>query len=128
MPKSQETIVSGCKRRGDSEHHLNELQRPAQAIAISADSRDGHETLTLLLQPPRILCTSTDQTTIQTSPARSQCSPKLPGSHDPGTTSSGEQMVRLRLLQRHAGLSCCRLAPHSVPLPPPSLSEPEPPK
>ena len=27
--KSQETIVSGCVRRGDSEHRLNELQRQA---------------------------------------------------------------------------------------------------
>ena len=27
LPKSQETIVTGCGRRGDSEHRLNELQR-----------------------------------------------------------------------------------------------------
>ena len=27
LPKRQETIVLGCVRRGDSEHHLNELQR-----------------------------------------------------------------------------------------------------
>ena len=27
LPKRQETIVSGCVRRRDSEHHLNELQR-----------------------------------------------------------------------------------------------------
>ena len=27
LPKRQETIVSGCARRGDSEHRLNELQR-----------------------------------------------------------------------------------------------------
>ena len=36
-------------------------------------------------------------------------------------------MVRLRLLQRHAGLCCRRLVPHSIPLPHPGLSEPEPP-
>ena len=38
---------------------LNKLQRRVQATAISADTRDGHETLTLLLQRPRILCAST---------------------------------------------------------------------
>ena len=59
LPKRQETIVSGCARRGDSEHHLKELQRQARAVAISADTRDGHETLRLLLQPPRILCANT---------------------------------------------------------------------
>ena len=46
-------------RRGDSEHHLNELQRWVWAVAISADTRDGHETLRQLLQPPRSLCAST---------------------------------------------------------------------
>ena len=45
LPKRQETTVSGCARRGDSEHHLNELQRRARAAAISADTRDKHETL-----------------------------------------------------------------------------------
>ena len=59
LPKRQETIALGCARRGDSEHCLNELQRWSQAAAISADPRDGHETLRLLLQPPRSLCAST---------------------------------------------------------------------
>ena len=59
LPKRQETIVLGCARREDSEHCLNELQRRARAVAISADTRDGHETLRLLLQPPRSLCEST---------------------------------------------------------------------
>ena len=59
LPKRQETIVSGCVRRGDSEHHQNVLQRRARAAAISADTGDGHETLRLLLQPPRSLCAST---------------------------------------------------------------------
>ena len=59
MPKRQETIVLGCTRRGDSEHRLNKLQRQARAAAISSDTRDGHETLRLLLQPPRSLCAST---------------------------------------------------------------------
>ena len=45
--------------RRDSEHHLNELQRRARAAAISADTRDRHEMLRLLLQPPRSLCAST---------------------------------------------------------------------
>ena len=33
--------------------------QPKRAAAISADTRDGHETLRLLLPPPRILCAST---------------------------------------------------------------------
>ena len=49
----------GCTRRGGSEHRLNELQRRARAAVISADTRDGHETLRLLLLPPRSLCAST---------------------------------------------------------------------
>ena len=49
--KRQETIDSRCARRGDSEHCLNELQRQAQAAAISADTREWHETLRLFLQP-----------------------------------------------------------------------------
>ena len=64
------------------------------------------------------------QVTIHTAPPRSLCSPPLPGSHDPGTTSPGEHTVpqtgatsRWPLLpQAH---------PASVPLPPPGLSEPE---
>ena len=59
LRKRQETIVSRCARRGDSEHHLNELQRRARATAISVDPRDERETLRLLLQPSKILCAST---------------------------------------------------------------------
>ena len=63
LPTRQETIVSGAggggARRGDSEHHLNQLQRWARAAAISADPSDGHETLSLLLLPPKSLCAST---------------------------------------------------------------------
>ena len=67
QPKRQETIVLGCMRRGDSfpvctqkaKNCLNELERKVGAAAIRTDTRDGHETLTLLLQPPRMLCTST---------------------------------------------------------------------
>ena len=59
LPKRQETIVSGCTRKGDSEHRLNELQIWMRAAAISTDTRDSHETLRLLLQPPRSLCAST---------------------------------------------------------------------
>ena len=59
LPKRQETIVSGCVRRGDSEHHLNKLHSRVRATAISTDNRDGHEMLRLLLQPPRSLCAST---------------------------------------------------------------------
>ena len=63
LPKRQETFsclfVSRRARRGDSERCLNKLQRWAQAMAITADPRDGHETLRLLLPPPRSLCAST---------------------------------------------------------------------
>ena len=134
----------GCTRRGDSfpvctqkaEHHLSELQRPAWAAAISSDTRDGYEMLTLLLQPPRILCASTGQYTHTHTHThtythiRSLCSPPLPECHDPGTTSPGEHMVCPRLLQHHDGL-CHRRLPHipiitTVPLPPPGMSEQEP--
>ena len=46
-------------RGGDSEHCLNELQRQARAVVISSDTRDGHGTLRLLLQPQRSRCAST---------------------------------------------------------------------
>ena len=59
LPKRQEPIVSVGARRGDSEHNLNELQRQARAVAISTDTREQHEMLRLLLQPPRSLCAST---------------------------------------------------------------------
>ena len=108
----------GCARRGNSEHCLNELQRWARAAVISADPRDGREMLRLLLQPPRSLCASTGH--FHTSPPGSLCSSPLPGSRDPGTTSLGEHKVRLRLVQRHAGLCHRRLTPHPVPLPPPA--------
>ena len=49
----------GCARRGDLEHRLNKLQRRVWAVVMSADPRDGHETLRLLLPPPRSLCAST---------------------------------------------------------------------
>ena len=51
------------------------------------------------------------QVTLHTAPPGSLCSPPLPGSRDPGTTSPGERAAHLRLLQRHAGLCCRRLAP-----------------
>ena len=81
--------------------------------------------LRLLLQPPRSLCASTGHS--PQLPSWELCSPPLPASRDPGTTSPGEYTACLRLLQCHTGLCRCRLTPHSVPLPTPSLSEPEPP-
>ena len=110
LPKRQETIVSGYTRRGDSERCLNELQRRARAAAISADRRDGHETLRQLLPPPGSLCARTGH-----SPHRGSCSPRLPGSRNPGTTSPGERTVCRRLLERHTGLCRCRHAPHLYP-------------
>ena len=47
---------------------------------------------------------------LSTLPHGSLCSPPLSGPHDPGTTSPGEHMVSLRLLERHAGLGHRRLA------------------
>ena len=47
------------------------------------------------------------QVTLHTSPPGSLCSPPLPGSRDPGTTSLGERTARLRLLQHHADLCHC---------------------
>ena len=60
------------------------------------------------------------QVTIHTSPPGSLCSPPLPESCDPGTTSPGERTAHLRLVQRHAGLCHHRLAPHPYPSLPPS--------
>ena len=60
LPKRQETFsclfVLRRARRGDSERHLNELQRQARAAAISAGPRDRQE---MLLPPPKSLCVST---------------------------------------------------------------------
>ena len=66
------------------------------------------------------------QVTLHTSPPGNVCSPPLPGSRDPGTTSPGECTARLRLVQRHAGL--CRAGSPRLRTPPsPGVSEPEPP-
>ena len=46
-------------------------------------------------------------------PSRILCNTPLPGFCDSGTTSSGEHMACLKLLQRHTRLCCCRLATHS---------------
>ena len=51
------------------------------------------------------------QVTLHTAPPGRLCSPPLPGTRDPGTTSLGGCMARLRLVQRHAGLCRRRLAP-----------------
>ena len=66
------------------------------------------------------------QVTIHTTPLRSLCSPPLPGSRDQGTISLGEHTSYFKLLQCHASLCHRRLNPHSMPLPPPGLSEKEP--
>ena len=118
LPKRQETIAAGCARRGDSEHHLNELQRQARAAAISADPRDGHETLRLLLPPPRSLCASTGHSPHR--PSRELVQPataRVPGSRDnfPGRTHGAPQ----------AGATSCwpltpQAHPTSVSLPPPT--------
>ena len=75
LPKRKETIVSGCARRGNSDHCLNELQRQVRAAFIRTDTRDGHETLRLLLQDQEACVKA--QFTIHTAPPESLCSPPL---------------------------------------------------
>ena len=53
------SLFPGARGEGIKSRRLNKLQRRARAAAISADPRDGHETLRLLLPPPRSLCAST---------------------------------------------------------------------
>ena len=96
-----------------------------RAAAFSADTRGWHEALGYCCSHQGACGQA--QVTIHNSPPGSLCSPPLSGSHDPGTTSPGKHIVHLRLLQHHASLCCRRLVPHSVPLPLPGLSEPEPP-
>ena len=95
--------------------------------AISVDPRDGQETLRLLLPPPRSLCASTGHSPHR--PSRQPVQPataRVPGSRDnfPGRTQGTPQ----------AGATSRRPRPpqarpaSSIPLPPPGLSEPEPPK
>ena len=103
LPKRQETIVLGCARRGDSEHHLNELQRWAWDTAISTNTRDGHETLRLLLQPPRSLCASTGHY-----PHLPSCKPLQPPL--PGSMIQGQ--LPLENIQCAAG--CCNDMPASA--------------
>ena len=98
----------------------------ARAVAIRADPRDVHETLRLLLQPPRSLCASTGP--LSTPPLQGACA----ACHCQGPVIQGQLPWEhtwqcLRLLQYRASLCRRRLALHSVPLPPPGLSEPEPP-
>ena len=122
LPKRQETIVSGCARRGDSEHRLKELQR---AVAISTDHRDSHEMLRLLQQPPRILCGSTGHY------------PHLPSWELVQPTTARVPWSRDNFPRRTHGVpqagatSCWLLPPQARPTfhtpPSPSLSEPEPP-
>ena len=122
LPQRQETFpslcVSWCTSRGDSERRLKELQRRARGAARSADPRDGHEMLRLLLPPPRSLCASTGH--YPHLPSGSLCSPPLPVSRDPGTTSPGERTACLGLVQRHAGLCHCRLTLPPYPSLPPA--------
>ena len=94
-----------------AEHCLSEFQRHVQAVAISSDHRDGHELLSCHCCHQES-CVQV-QVTIHISPSRSLCSPPLPGSYDPGTTSLGEHMMCLRLLQCHTGHCHHRFMPHS---------------
>ena len=107
---------------GTSRGYQHGSKRRARAAANSADPRDRRE--------PRLSARTTEtgvrhwgcccrlhkscvraQVTLHTAPPGSLCSPPLPGSPDPGTTSPGEFTAHLRLLQRHAGLCRRRLTP-----------------
>ena len=135
--KRKETIVLGGTRRGDSfpvcshkaEYCLSELQRWARAVTISLDPKDRHEMLTLLLLPTRILCASTDHYL-------------HPPTHTPGVCAACHcqcPVIQGQLPQENTWCtsavamdSAAAGSPHipimtSVPLPPPSLSEQEPP-
>ena len=95
-------------------------------MAICMDTRDGDETLRLLLlSTKKPVCKH-----------RSPSTPPLPGAcvachcQGPmiqGQLPLGEHTVHLSLLQCHTDLCHHRLSPHSVPIHPPVLSEPEPP-
>ena len=141
LPKRQETIVSVCARRGDSfpvcpqkaEHCLNELQRQAQAVAISSDTRDRHEMLMLLLQPPRILCASTGHYPHISHPrplgacAAPHCQgPMIQGELPRENTWHTSDCCNVTLASATAGLPCIPIIT-TVPLPPPGMSEPQPP-
>ena len=94
-------------------------------MAISADTRDHQETLRLLLQPPRSLYASTGH--YPHLPSREPVQPStarvlLSKDNFPGRTQRATQAV---------ATSCWPLPPQAhpaflTPLPPPSLSEPEP--
>ena len=66
--------------------------------AISADMRDGHETLRLLLQPPRILCASTGRYPhLPSLEAVQPTTARVPWSRDnfPGRTHGTPQAVAM---------------------------------
>ena len=76
------------------------------------------------MQPPRSLGASTGH--YPQLPSWEPVQPATARVRDPGTTSPGKYTVSLRLLKHHTGLCRRRLAPHSVPLPPPGLTEQSP--
>ena len=113
-------------RRGDSEHHLNELQRRARAAAISADPRDGHETLMQLLQPPRRILGMQAQITIHTSTgtcaARHCQGPVNHGQVPRENTRHTSACCNVMLASATTGSPCIPIMT-TVPLPPPGLNE-----
>ena len=82
----------------------------APETGVTCSYHLGHGLLMLPLLPPRILCANAGH---YPHPPGSLCSTPLPGSRDLGTNSLGEHMMHLRLLQCHASLCRCWLAPHS---------------
>ena len=83
------------------------------------DTRDGHKTLRLLLQPPRSLYASTGHYPhLPTQEAVQPTTARVPWSRDkfPRRTHG---TARLRLLQSHDSLCRRRLTPHSIPSLPP---------
>ena len=146
-------FVSRRARRGDSERRLNELQKRAQAAVISADPRGGR-VLRLSAQTPEAGASRGYQRGPQrragdTKAAaaatkkpvcehRSLSTPPLPGAcaarHCQGPGIQGQlPRGRTHSAPQAAATLCWPLLPQARPassvlLPPPSLSEPEPPK
>ena len=110
-----------------AEHHLNKLQRRALATAISSDTRDGNETQTLLLQPPRILCANTGHYPHSPWGACAAChcqGPVIQGQIPQENTRCASGCCNAMLASAAAG------SPHipiitNIPFPPPGLNEPE---
>ena len=97
-------------------------------MAISSDTRDGHETLTLLLQPPRILCASTGHYPHLPPGACSAChcqGPVIQGQLSRENTWCASGCCNVMPASATAGSPCIPIMT-TVPLSPPGMSEQSP--